>query len=146
MRVPGVGSLFDVTTLNVIETHFPRSCDQTPEGARLAEGTRACERPRRRGQGDAPDFRVIVEGARQPLSPLLQDEVYRIAREILRNAFHHAHASRIEAEIAYDANSSGCGFGIMERASTARSWSKGRARVTGDCRASASAQNASGRS
>jgi signal transduction histidine kinase len=36
------------------------------------------------------------------LSPLLQDEVYRIAREILRNAFHHAHASRIEAEIAYD--------------------------------------------
>ena len=31
-----------------------------------------------------------------------QDEVYRIAREILRNAFHHAHASRIEAEIAYD--------------------------------------------
>jgi signal transduction histidine kinase len=43
-----------------------------------------------------------VEGARQPLSPLLQDEVYRIAREILRNAFHHAHASRIEAEIAYD--------------------------------------------
>ena len=43
-----------------------------------------------------------MEGARQPLSPLLQDEVYRIAREILRNAFHHAHASRIEAEIAYD--------------------------------------------
>ena len=27
---------------------------------------------------------------------------YRIAREILRNAFLHAHASRIEAEIAYD--------------------------------------------
>ena len=36
------------------------------------------------------------------MSPLLQDEVYRIAREILRNAFHHAHASRIEAEVAYD--------------------------------------------
>jgi ligand-binding sensor domain-containing protein/signal transduction histidine kinase len=52
--------------------------------------------------GNPPDFRVIVEGALQPLSPVLQDEVYRIAREILRNAFHHAHASRIEAEIAYD--------------------------------------------
>jgi signal transduction histidine kinase len=25
-----------------------------------------------------------------------------MAREILRNAFHHAHASRIELEIAYD--------------------------------------------
>ena len=53
-------------------------------------------------EGEPPAFRVMVEGARQPLSPLLQDEVYRIAREILRNAFHHAHASRIEAEIAYD--------------------------------------------
>ena len=53
-------------------------------------------------EGEPPEFRVTVEGARQPLSPLLQDEVYRIAREILRNAFHHAHASRIEAEIAYD--------------------------------------------
>jgi signal transduction histidine kinase len=42
-----------------------------------------------------------VEGAWQPLSPVLQDEVYRIAREILRNAFHHAHASRVELEIAY---------------------------------------------
>jgi signal transduction histidine kinase/ligand-binding sensor domain-containing protein len=53
-------------------------------------------------EGEPPAFRVTVEGAWQPLSPLLQDEVYRIAREILRNAFHHAHANRIEAEIAYD--------------------------------------------
>jgi signal transduction histidine kinase len=52
-------------------------------------------------EGEPPAFQVTVEGARQPLSPLLQDEVYRIAREILRNAFHHAHASRIELEIAY---------------------------------------------
>ena len=53
-------------------------------------------------EGQAPAFQVTVEGARRPLSPLLQDEVYRIAREILRNAFHHARASGIEAEIAYD--------------------------------------------
>ena len=52
-------------------------------------------------EGEPPAFQVSVEGTRQPLSPLLQDEVYRIAREILRNAFHHAHASRIELEIAY---------------------------------------------
>jgi len=55
-----------------------------------------------RAEGESQAFQVILEGARQPLSPLLQDEVYRIAREILRNAFHHAHASRIEAEVAYD--------------------------------------------
>ena len=69
-------------------------------------------------EGNPPDFRVMMEGARQPLSPLLQGDVYRIAREIPRNAFHHAHASRIEAEIASTANSSGCGFAMMESAST----------------------------
>jgi ligand-binding sensor domain-containing protein/signal transduction histidine kinase len=60
------------------------------------------ELARSRGiEGEPPAFRVLVEGARQPLSPLVQDEIYWIARELLRNAFHHAHASRIEAEIAY---------------------------------------------
>jgi signal transduction histidine kinase len=36
------------------------------------------------------------------LVPTIRDEVYRIAREVLRNAFRHAHARRIEAEILYD--------------------------------------------
>jgi len=66
----------------------------TAAGKELARSSRA--------EGEPPAFRVIVEGARQPLSQLLQDDVYRIAREILRNAFHHAHASRIEAEVAFD--------------------------------------------
>jgi len=52
--------------------------------------------------GNRPVFRVTVEGPRQTLSPVLQDEVYRIGREVLRNAFRHAHASRIEAEIRYN--------------------------------------------
>jgi signal transduction histidine kinase/ligand-binding sensor domain-containing protein len=52
--------------------------------------------------GNPPIFRVIVEGERQTLSPVLQDEVYRIARELLRNAFQHARARHIEAEIRYD--------------------------------------------
>jgi signal transduction histidine kinase len=55
-----------------------------------------------RAEGETPIFQVAVEGVPQPLSPLLQDEVYRIAREFLLNAFRHARASRIEAEIAYD--------------------------------------------
>jgi signal transduction histidine kinase len=53
-------------------------------------------------EGSAPAFRVFVEGPRLPLAPLLRDEVYRIGREVLRNAFRHAHASQIEAEIRYD--------------------------------------------
>jgi len=57
------------------------------------------------GSGDAnrdsPNFRVTVEGEPRAVSPILQDEVYRIAREVLRNAFRHARASEIEAEIRY---------------------------------------------
>ncbi|MEI9980419.1 MAG: two-component regulator propeller domain-containing protein [Edaphobacter sp.] len=51
-----------------------------------------------------PTFRVIVEGEPRRLSPVLQDEVYRIALEVLRNAFRHAGAGQIEAEIRYDNN------------------------------------------
>jgi signal transduction histidine kinase len=51
---------------------------------------------------DSPIFRVIVEGERRTLAPVLQNEVCRIAREILLNAVRHAHAHRIEAEIRYD--------------------------------------------
>ena len=50
---------------------------------------------------ESPAFEVTVEGARRPLSPLLQDDIYRMGREILRNAFQHSRAARIEVEIAY---------------------------------------------
>jgi len=52
--------------------------------------------------GNPPVLGVTVEGARRDVAPLIQDEVYRIARELLRNAFHHAQAGRIEVEIRYD--------------------------------------------
>lgn len=52
--------------------------------------------------GNPVIFRLTVEGERQNLEPLLQDETYRIARELLRNAFRHAHARHIEAEIRYE--------------------------------------------
>jgi signal transduction histidine kinase len=54
------------------------------------------------GKSDSPNFRVTVEGKLQALSPILQDKAYRIAREVLRNAFRHAGAHQIEAEIRYD--------------------------------------------
>ena len=52
--------------------------------------------------GRAPNYRVFVEGKPQDLSPMLQDEIYRISREVIRNAFAHAAASHIEVEIRYD--------------------------------------------
>ncbi len=52
--------------------------------------------------GNAPTFEVVVEGRPQDLSLMFQDEVYRISREVIRNAFAHAAASNIEVEIRYD--------------------------------------------
>jgi len=52
--------------------------------------------------GHSPDFRVIVEGKEQNLSLTLQEEIYKISREAIRNAFQHAAASHIEVEIRYD--------------------------------------------
>jgi ligand-binding sensor domain-containing protein/signal transduction histidine kinase len=49
-----------------------------------------------------PEFDLIEEGERQTLSLSTYDEVYRITTELLRNAFHHAQATRIEVEIRYD--------------------------------------------
>jgi signal transduction histidine kinase len=47
-------------------------------------------------------FQVFVEGTPRNLHPILRDEVYRLAAEALRNAFTHAAAHHIEAEIRYD--------------------------------------------
>jgi signal transduction histidine kinase/ligand-binding sensor domain-containing protein len=52
--------------------------------------------------GDVPMFRLTVEGERKTLTALSRDEVCRITREILRNAFQHAEANQIEVEIRYD--------------------------------------------
>src|ERR1700722_18288439 len=50
---------------------------------------------------DKTDFRVIVDSVTRPLRPLIRDEVYRIGREALLNAFMHAQANRIKIEIEY---------------------------------------------
>jgi signal transduction histidine kinase/ligand-binding sensor domain-containing protein len=46
-------------------------------------------------------FELVVEGEAREMHPIVRDEVYRITREALRNAFSHARASHIEAEITY---------------------------------------------
>jgi signal transduction histidine kinase len=65
----------------------------TETGQELARSQELGEHPVR--------FRVVVEGQRQQLEPLVQVEIYQIARELLRNAFRHAQASQVEAEIRY---------------------------------------------
>ena len=52
--------------------------------------------------GGRPSFRLVVEGSMRELRPVVRDEIYSIAREALRNAFTHACARRIEAEIGFN--------------------------------------------
>jgi signal transduction histidine kinase/ligand-binding sensor domain-containing protein len=49
----------------------------------------------------SPIFDLVEEGERQTLSPNVSSEICRIALELLRNAYQHAHAHRIETEIRY---------------------------------------------
>ena len=67
--------------------------------------------------GESTGFRIIVDGRRVPLNPLIRDEVYRIGREALANAFRHSGAATVELEIKYDARNlrievrdTGCGI------------------------------------
>jgi len=63
------------------------------------------------------DFRVIVLGSSRKLHPGIRDEVYRIGREALVNAFRHSRATCIEVELEYAArrfrivvSDNGCGI------------------------------------
>jgi len=62
-------------------------------------------------------FRVVVEGAQRQLRASLANEVYRVVREAIVNAYRHSGATSIEAEIGYEADElrvsvrdNGCGI------------------------------------
>jgi signal transduction histidine kinase len=58
-----------------------------------------------KGNSGLPAFHVVVEGIARTISPAASGEIYRITREALRNAYTHAHARNIEAEIRYEQES-----------------------------------------
>src|SRR5262249_12970095 len=47
-------------------------------------------------------FQTAVQGPPRDLIPLVRDDIYRVAREALLNAFQHARAGRIDVEIRYE--------------------------------------------
>ncbi|MDX2151433.1 MAG: two-component regulator propeller domain-containing protein [Bryobacteraceae bacterium] len=49
-----------------------------------------------------PAFSVHVEGSQMSLHPTQRDDIYRIVREALHNAYRHAQARQIEVEIRYN--------------------------------------------
>jgi len=46
-------------------------------------------------------YRVITHNTTRPLRPVIRDEVYRIGREALANAFLHSRANTVEVEVEY---------------------------------------------
>jgi len=46
-------------------------------------------------------FNLVVEGVQRPVMPIIREEVLRIAHEALSNAYRHARATKVEAEIIY---------------------------------------------
>jgi len=62
-------------------------------------------------------FKVIVEGSPRVIHPIVRDEVYRIGREAVVNAFRHSRAKNITVEVSYLVNQlrllisdNGCGI------------------------------------
>jgi signal transduction histidine kinase len=53
------------------------------------------------GEGSAARFRLMVEGTPKELRQPMSDAAYRVAREALLNAFHHAQARQIEVILTY---------------------------------------------
>jgi signal transduction histidine kinase len=52
-------------------------------------------------KGSSCEFMVVVNGAVRPLDPVVFEELFKIGKEALGNAFRHSGAGSIEAELNY---------------------------------------------
>jgi signal transduction histidine kinase len=48
---------------------------------------------------DAPECRIVIEGERRSMVPLVRDDVVQVAREAFRNAVLHARARLVQVEV-----------------------------------------------
>jgi signal transduction histidine kinase len=55
-------------------------------------------------KGSSCDFKVVVNGAIRSLHPVVFEELFKIGKEALGNAFRHSNAHLIEAELNYEPN------------------------------------------
>jgi signal transduction histidine kinase len=53
-------------------------------------------------KGTSCEFMVVVNGAVRPLDPVVSEELFKIGKEALSNAFRHSGAHSIEAELNYE--------------------------------------------
>jgi signal transduction histidine kinase/ligand-binding sensor domain-containing protein len=89
--VEGRDAIENLRSSTVVSNELPESI------ATLAEDLTAG------ADGGAAMFRISIEGSPRQLHPVVRDDVHRISREALRNAFRHAQANHVEAEVTYGA-------------------------------------------
>lgn len=77
---------------------------RSPQGGSLDLGESFSQIQQEFAGQDGTEFRVIVEGTPRPLNPLMRDDIYRIGREAVTNAFRHSHANNVEVELEYAAD------------------------------------------
>jgi signal transduction histidine kinase len=56
------------------------------------------------GVSEEIGYRVVAQNITRPVRPVIHDQVYRIGREALVNAFRHSNASTVEVEVDYASN------------------------------------------
>jgi signal transduction histidine kinase/ligand-binding sensor domain-containing protein len=66
----------------------------------LYDVLRVCETEFR--VGHQPELRIVSESEPRVIDPFLRDEIYRICREAVANAFRHAKAQVIQVKIQYE--------------------------------------------
>jgi signal transduction histidine kinase/ligand-binding sensor domain-containing protein len=54
--------------------------------------------------GRSCEFKVVINGSIRPLHPVVFEELFKIGKEALGNAFRHSGAHSIEAELNYERN------------------------------------------
>jgi signal transduction histidine kinase len=74
---------------------------RSPEDPAPSLGQALAGIPNQLGLPWVAKFRVVVDGQPKELRPALREDVYRISREAIVNAYRHSHAKDIETHIEY---------------------------------------------
>ncbi len=74
---------------------------RSPEEHGASLGQALASVPRDLYAASTMDFKVVVSGMPRELRPAVSDELYRIGREAIVNAYQHSRAKQIETEIEY---------------------------------------------
>jgi signal transduction histidine kinase len=89
--VEGRNAIHDIRSSNLIETDLEQAFSALGEELIPADQS-------------SQALKIVTEGAAKPLNPAVRDEIYRIVREAMRNAFTHSKSQNIEVEIMYEEN------------------------------------------